>query len=762
MAAGERAGMAVVPFVREGKCVALGWDLLNGLLVKSPTLPCLQNLRREKSRNAARSRRGKENLEFYELGRLLPLPSAITSQLDKAAIVRLTVSYLRMRHFASQEDPPWEPLLNGGPNSTSVYHHSHSLATDVFQERLGTHLLQSMDGFVFVLSQEGRFLYISETVSIYLGLSQVELTGSSVFNYTHPADHAELAEKIGIRPHLLDKAGYLSANEKTSTSASITSLPKNTESALSSKLPSNDSTADRGFFIRMKSAFTKRGQHVKSSGYKVIHVTGRVRHYPASMLSPAASCTRCPLGLVAVAHTPLPSMLSELHLQSHMFVLRVNMDLQVTYCENRISEYMDLSAEEVMGHTCYRFVHVGDLESVRRSHQDLLRKGQVVTGYYRWLQRNGGFVWIQSCAAISINHKVPDEQNITWVNYVISRTELPDVPLDLWQLTERLRAERAGTSMPPSGDPPHGLASSGTKPISYTVGRSVPGTMGRRICSRLLDSQSEKRRKRNWQQASNDNPLDVKLGLKESWEEADDSPSVSASSHSDSQGEGEGERPTEELKYEEVFQGQGIKVKGRREMDSGAVIRHIKSTAITAPSRIKTEQEPMTDDHSDHSHQDLSLLTLSRMQNGCHSPTLDSTLTLPQGAELSKGQVTPSLPLSGSPLLGEELSIPWGRGSDVELPHRLPVRQRVLHPFSLCSQRPHGQCAPSTIRYAPAEVPPPTPEGSTTGSKHSPPFPHLQRINALPLHPGLSTTSLLRMTLHVTSDPLDPAVKCKD
>lgn len=32
---------------------------------------------------------------------------------------------------------------------------------------------QSLDGFVFALNTEGRFLYISETVSIYLGLSQV-------------------------------------------------------------------------------------------------------------------------------------------------------------------------------------------------------------------------------------------------------------------------------------------------------------------------------------------------------------------------------------------------------------------------------------------------------------------------------------------------------------------------------------------------------------------------------------------------------------
>ena len=34
-------------------------------------------------------------------------------------------------------------------------------------------LFQSLDGFAFTLATDGRFLYISETVSIYLGLSQV-------------------------------------------------------------------------------------------------------------------------------------------------------------------------------------------------------------------------------------------------------------------------------------------------------------------------------------------------------------------------------------------------------------------------------------------------------------------------------------------------------------------------------------------------------------------------------------------------------------
>lgn len=65
-------------------------------------------LRKEKSRDAARSRRGKENFEFYELAKLLPLPGAITSQLDKASIIRLTMSYLKLRDFSQHGEPAWQ------------------------------------------------------------------------------------------------------------------------------------------------------------------------------------------------------------------------------------------------------------------------------------------------------------------------------------------------------------------------------------------------------------------------------------------------------------------------------------------------------------------------------------------------------------------------------------------------------------------------------------------------------------------------------
>ncbi|KAF7651229.1 hypothetical protein LDENG_00113800, partial [Lucifuga dentata] len=141
---------------------------------------------KEKSKNAAKTRREKENGEFYELAKLLPLPAAITSQLDKASIIRLTSSYLKMRSVFPQG------LGDGWGQSTRFS------PLDNMAKELGSHLLQTLDGFVFVVASDGKIMYISETASVHLGLSQVELTGNSIFEYIHPSDHDEMTAVLSL------------------------------------------------------------------------------------------------------------------------------------------------------------------------------------------------------------------------------------------------------------------------------------------------------------------------------------------------------------------------------------------------------------------------------------------------------------------------------------------------------------------------------------------------------------------------------------
>ncbi|VDN00211.1 unnamed protein product, partial [Onchocerca ochengi] len=100
---------------------------------------------------SARNRRDLENKELESLAQCLPLAAAITFQLDKASIVRLTSAYLALRNVFPQQN-----------NSNG----------QVERIALGSFLLQTLDGFVLILNADGKMMYVSETASVHLGLSQ--------------------------------------------------------------------------------------------------------------------------------------------------------------------------------------------------------------------------------------------------------------------------------------------------------------------------------------------------------------------------------------------------------------------------------------------------------------------------------------------------------------------------------------------------------------------------------------------------------------
>ncbi|CAM1299087.1 NPAS3 (predicted) [Pycnogonum litorale] len=414
------------------------------------THSCILELRKEKSRDAARSRRTKENQEFYELAKLLPLPSAITTQLDKASVIRLTISYLKLLDFSGQGDPQWQchPSTNhfNKQNKSRNRQPTTSLTVELFERHQGTHILQSLDGFAFALTPDGRFLYISETVSIYLGLSQVEVTGSSIFDYIHRDDHAEISEQFGLPNYgqnVPSPASVTSDEDASSTSSSgrISHIDDKPATPLSIQNDLRRGHISRSFCIRMKSTLTKRGCHFKCAGYRVVLVLSRMR--PHSLFSQSSSNATSSgkvspslLGNVALAIALPPPSVNEVRLESDMFVTRLNFDFRIAHCEPRVEEYLDYTGEELTGRNMYSLCHGQDINKIRRCHVDLMSKGQVMSHYYRIMNKNGGCTWVQTCATVILNSKNADEQSIICVNYLISKTELNLFIMDSSQLEE--------------------------------------------------------------------------------------------------------------------------------------------------------------------------------------------------------------------------------------------------------------------------------------------------------------------------------------
>ncbi|XP_067595561.1 single-minded homolog 2 isoform X2 [Pseudorca crassidens] len=347
---------------------------------------------KEKSKNAAKTRREKENGEFYELAKLLPLPSAITSQLDKASIIRLTTSYLKMRAvFPEGLGDAWGQTSRAGP-------------LDSVAKELGSHLLQTLDGFVFVVASDGKIMYISETASVHLGLSQVELTGNSIYEYIHPSDHDEMTAVLTahqpLHHHLLQEYEI-----------------------------------ERSFFLRMKCVLAKRNAGLTCSGYKVIHCSGylKIRQYMLDM-SLYDSCYQI-VGLVAVGQSLPPSAITEIKLHSNMFMFRASLDLKLIFLDSRVTELTGYEPQDLIEKTLYHHVHGCDVFHLRYAHHLLLVKGQVTTKYYRLLSKLGGWVWVQSCATVVHNSRSSRPHCIVSVNYVLTDIEYKELQLSLDQVS---------------------------------------------------------------------------------------------------------------------------------------------------------------------------------------------------------------------------------------------------------------------------------------------------------------------------------------
>ncbi|KAG5311684.1 SIM1 protein, partial [Acromyrmex insinuator] len=363
----------------------------NGI-ANSTTSGGLQEIEmKEKSKNAARSRRVKENQEFFELGKLLPLPGAITTQLDKASIIRLTTSYLKMRavfpHGLGDEWGAAPP-----PKETTI-------------KELGSHLLQTLDGFIFVVAPDGKIMYISETASVHLGLSQVELTGNSIFEYIYPEDRNEMVSVLNLPQSPADLAGF-------------TFPPPNSRGEIE---------LERAFLLRMKCILAKRNAGLVTEGYKVIHCSGYLKCIVEAPIGSeyedgVGRCIRN-VGLMAVGHSLPTSSITEIKLNHNMFMFRASLDLKLIFLDARVTPLTGYEPPDLIEKTLYHYVHACDILQLRHAHHVLLRKGQVTTRYYRFLTKTGGWVWMQSYVTIVHNSRSSRPHCIVSVNYVLTATE---------------------------------------------------------------------------------------------------------------------------------------------------------------------------------------------------------------------------------------------------------------------------------------------------------------------------------------------------
>lgn len=326
--------------------------------------------RRETSRYAARDRRCKEGEIFDELKQVVPIVEEGTvTHLDRIALLRVAATICRLRKTAGNV------LENDLDNE---------YGNEVWNEEM---IAECLDGFIMIVDSDSSILYVTESVALYLGLTQTDLTGRALRDFLHPADYDEFDKQT----KLIHK-------------------PKDEE---------YDATGIN-MVLRMKTVISPRGRclNLKSALYKsvsfLVHSkvsTGGHVSFMQGITIPAGQGTTNANASAMTKYTESPM---------GAFTTRHTCDMRITFVSDKFNYILKSELKTLMGTSFYELVHPADMIIVGKSMKELFTKGHIRTPYYRLIAANDTLAWIQT-EATTITHTTKGQkgQYVICVHYVL-------------------------------------------------------------------------------------------------------------------------------------------------------------------------------------------------------------------------------------------------------------------------------------------------------------------------------------------------------
>jgi len=153
----------------------------------------------QNKKDSEKKRREQENICIEELAMLISaqLPEYSDSddssgandpsKLEKGSILQETVEKLKKLKEGSQA------------HAKEIQREEISSSQSVLpKEILGSLVLEALDGFMFIVSNDGKIDFVSDNVFDYLGFKQDNITEQVIYNFIHHGDHARFS--INLEP----------------------------------------------------------------------------------------------------------------------------------------------------------------------------------------------------------------------------------------------------------------------------------------------------------------------------------------------------------------------------------------------------------------------------------------------------------------------------------------------------------------------------------------------------------------------------------
>ncbi|XP_060779744.1 aryl hydrocarbon receptor nuclear translocator-like protein 2 [Neoarius graeffei] len=424
---------------------------------------------REPHSQIEKRRRDKMNNLIDELSAMIPTCNPTSRKLDKLTVLRMAVQHLKS--------------LKGATSSHAKANYKPSFLPD---DELKHLVLRAADGFLFVVGcDRGKIVFVSESVSKILNYTRPELIGQSLFDYVHPKDIGKVKEQLSAaelypRERLIDAKTGLQVQADLPVGATRLS-----------------SGARRSFFCRMKynkvavkevkSFQASSSKKKESQRYCTVHCTGYMRNWPTSQLGAEgeaeadkeSSHFSCLVAVGRVHSQTIPQANREVKVKPTEFITRCAMDGKFTFVDQRATTILGYLPQELLGTSCYEYLHQDDLPHLADKHRKVLRsKEKIETNCYKFKTKCGSFVTLQSQWFSFINPWTKEVEYIVSRNRVISDESNPSGSGDKSQQPIDSKASEEDAKKSPPIIPG----------ISNASGTMIyAGSIGTQIANELLD-----------------------------------------------------------------------------------------------------------------------------------------------------------------------------------------------------------------------------------------------------------------------------------
>lgn len=337
-------------------------------------------------------RRDRLNNLITQLAEEIPLVKYAHRRLDKSAILRLTVSYLKLNNGLKRKK------LGG--------------KAGVQESRLLSWFNRVTDEALLILTCSGTVLYVSPKITQMIGFYQTDMVGHNIKRFVHPDDLDLLMSQFYVNT--------------SAVSSAYASFPHSSGDCRPDKLQILQ-TKNNAFYLRLMKAVRGRHSADVPREYESMLVHAHCERFPEDQERKSTSVSE--LWMVASLKPVAKEPIREVEVKAAEFLNNNewasmhDLDSKILAIDQRASLFSGFLASEVKGRTPYMLINVKDLESVALSHKIILQDQEIPMTVFRMNNKMDTVMYVQSRSVIINDQWTKKPKCIVSVNTVLVNNE---------------------------------------------------------------------------------------------------------------------------------------------------------------------------------------------------------------------------------------------------------------------------------------------------------------------------------------------------